>query len=108
LKKLSTGKSIARFSLDLHARYFFEEPRRMSFNTIDGLYKDTYAEFELKPFDEGSRTFVFATVNVMLERDESLTMRIVKSGPFPFQSTINMSFSRDLLNAFKLEAEQGR
>ncbi len=94
------------FSIDVRARYAFEEPSRMSFKSIEGLYKDSYGEFFLLPFDGGKKTFAFATVYVNLKNDESLTMKMVKSGPFPFESTVNMSYARDMLNAFKHNSEK--
>jgi carbon monoxide dehydrogenase subunit G len=96
------------FGFDLHAQYAFEEPERMSWKTIDGLYKDSMGEFELVPYDNGQKTFVFATTGVYTKRDDSLTMKIVKSGEFPFESMVNLFFSRDVLTQFKKEVERRR
>ena len=96
---------IFEISVDLHARYNLEPPDHMSYVAIDGLYKDSYGDIRLASFDNENRTFAFASQNVVLERDRSLTMRMVKSGAFPFESTVNMTFARDMLNQYKAEAE---
>jgi len=94
------------FGFELHARYKLEPPTRMSYVTIDGVYKDTTGDFFLVPYDGGKKTFVYATIGVMMDRDESFTMNIVRSGEFPFDSMVNMFFARDVLNKFKAEAER--
>ena len=99
---------IFSYGFDLHARYKLEPPERMSYVTIDGLYKDTSGDFALIPHDGGKRTFVFATIGVMMERDKSLTMKIVRSGSFPFDAMVNLFFARDVLNKFELEVEKRR
>lgn len=94
------------FEFDLTDRYLLEEPRRMSWNTIGGTYKDSKGEFVLVPYDNGKKTFAFATTSLMTDRDDSLAMSIVKSGAFPFESMVNMSHSRAALNGFKREAQK--
>jgi len=97
---------IFSYSFDLHARYLLEKPERMSWQAIDGLYQDSRGEFVLVPYEQGQKTFVFATTRIMTERDQSLTMKIAKSGEFPFESMIDLFFTRSVLNQFKQEAEQ--
>jgi len=97
---------IFSYDFDLHARYFLEEPSRMSWQAIDGPYRDSKGDFALMPYDQGKKTFVFATAGIVTERDQSLTMKIVKSGEFPFESMVNLFFARSVLNQFKLEAEK--
>jgi len=97
---------IFSYSFDLNAHYLLEEPERISWQAIDGPYRDSKGDFWLVPWDQGQKTFVFATTDIITERDQSLTMRIVKSGEFPFEPMIDLFFSRNVLNQFKLEAEQ--
>jgi len=97
---------IFAYSFDLHARYKLEPPRRMSYVTIDGVYKDTSGDFVLVPFADNAKTFIFATIAVMMDRDTSLTMKIVRSGSFPFDSMVNLFFARSVLNTFKAESEK--
>lgn len=78
----------------------------MTWRAVDGIYQDSHGEFTLVPHDAGKKTFVFATTSIYTERDTSLTMHIVKSGEFPFESMVNLFFSRNVLNYFKTETEK--
>ncbi|HUT53179.1 MAG TPA: SRPBCC family protein [bacterium] len=94
------------YGFDLHCRYQLEPPRRMAYETIDGAYKGSYGDFTLSPWDNGRRTFVFATIRSAIENDQGLSARIVRSGSFPFDAAVNLFFARDVLNKFKQEVER--
>jgi carbon monoxide dehydrogenase subunit G len=94
------------YGFDLHCRYQLDPPRRMSYETLDGTYKGSYGDFTLTPWDNGRRTFVFATIRSAIENDQGLSARIVRSGAFPFDAAVNLFFARDVLNKFKAEVER--
>lgn len=50
--------------------------------------------------------FVFATISVMMEQNQSLTMKIVRSGSFPLNSMVNLFFARDVRNKFQAEIKK--
>lgn len=111
LRQSTTPFNVFFFKLgfDLHTRYVLEEPERMYWRAIDGIYQDSTGEFVLLPYgDGGKKTFIFGTTGVVTDKDKSLGMRIVKSGAFPFESALNMFLSRDMLNKYKLEIERRR
>lgn len=93
------------FDFDLHAHYLLEKPERMKWTAIDGVYQDSKGDFLLVPHP-GGQTLVIATTEIVTYRDTSLTMRIVKSGEFPFESMVNTFFCRDVLNKFQDEIER--
>jgi hypothetical protein len=97
---------IFSYGFDLHARYALDPPRRMSYAAIDGVYQDTTGDFTLIPFENNTRTLVGGTISVMMDRDASLTMKIVRSGDFPFDAMINLFFARDVLTKFGREVKR--
>jgi carbon monoxide dehydrogenase subunit G len=97
---------IFKFVFELRAHYTLEPYDKISYITLDGTYKDTFGQFNLVPYEEGQKTLVFMTLKAAIENDESLTMRIVRSGDFPFDTMANFFFARDTINKFGVEIDE--
>jgi len=97
---------IFKFVFDLNAHYTLEPPAKMSYATVDGTYEGTYGRFNLIPYNQDEKTLVFMTIKAAIEKDDSLSMRIVRSGDFPFDTMANFFFARDTMNKFALEINE--
>ncbi len=97
---------IFKFVFDLHSWYELDPGRGMSYESIDGKYAGTRGSFTIMPNKNGKRTLVYGSLAAMIAKDDSLTMRIVRSGDFPFETMANFFFMRDTLNKMELEVNR--
>jgi ribosome-associated toxin RatA of RatAB toxin-antitoxin module len=106
LKTSSFSILIFSFGMELHNLYTLEPPDHLSIRTIDGLYQGSASDYQILPLGSGSKTLLFHSVGLNLERDSSLTMRMVKSGAFPATTMMCLTVSRTELSSVKEEAEK--
>jgi carbon monoxide dehydrogenase subunit G len=85
--------------------YIIEAPDHMYFNTISGLYAGSNGDFQVVPIDKGKRALLFHSTSLNMERDESLTTRMVKSGTFPFDTVMCISVAISEAHSYKKECE---
>jgi Polyketide cyclase / dehydrase and lipid transport len=92
--------------MEMHNRYILDPPYHMSFKTIDGLYEGSTSDYQILPIENGTRSILFNSVGLVTERDKSLTMRMVRSGAFPFNSMFCVTAANANVSAIKAEAER--
>ena len=97
---------IFKFVFDLHSVYELDPVNGMAYQSVKGKYAGTKGSFDLVPHHGGHRTLVYGELAARLEDDDSLSMRIVRSGDFPFETMANFFFMRDVLNKMELEVKR--
>ncbi len=97
---------IFSFGYDLHSRYDLKPPYEMTYRAIDGKYEGSHGRFRILPLEGGKKSLLFHNAGVSLEKDTSLTARIMKSGAFPAENMLNMMGAQAALVRIRLEAEK--
>jgi carbon monoxide dehydrogenase subunit G len=92
--------------MEMHGIYTMESPYHLSFLSIDGLYEGSTSDYQILPIQGGTKTLLFHSIGMNIERDNSLTMRMVKSGAFPFDTMMDITMCRTNLSAIKAESEK--
>jgi uncharacterized protein YndB with AHSA1/START domain len=77
---------IFSFGYEIHARYDLDPPHHVSYVAIDGTYEGSHGDWRLQPINNGKKTLLFHIAGINLEKDNSLTARIAKSGAFPMEN----------------------
>jgi hypothetical protein len=91
---------------EMHSVYTLDPPYHLGYKTIDGLYEGSGSDYHIVPVDEGRKTLLFNSIGMNYERDQSLTMRMVKSGAFPFRTMLDVTLCRTNLSSIKKESER--
>jgi hypothetical protein len=86
-------------------KYIIEAPHHMYYSTISGLYQGSNGDFQIVPIENGKRSLLFHSVGLNMEKDQSLTTRMVKSGTFPFDTVMCISVAISEANNYKKECE---
>ena len=94
------------FGYELHSRYNLNPPTEFTYFTVDGLYEGTHGGLRLMPIENGTKTLLFATAGLNLDRDTGLVARIIKSGAFPVENMLNMIGAQSTIAHIKREAER--
>jgi carbon monoxide dehydrogenase subunit G len=94
------------FGYELHSKYILDPPQGLVYNAIDGLYEGSHGDLRLLPLENGTKTLLFSTAGLNLEKDPSLVTRVVKSGAFPVENMLNLVGTESTLACIKAEAEK--
>ncbi len=97
---------IFNIGYDLHAQYTLEPPYHLYYHSIDGTYGGSTGDLRLVPIKDGKHTLLFCASGLNIDNDDSLTMRIAKSGAFPFKTMMDLLAGQATLVAVKTEAEE--
>lgn len=63
-------------------------------------------ELRLKPLENGTKTLIFGSGGINLDKDDGLISRIAKTGAFPLENMLNMTSAQSLLAFIRIEAEK--
>lgn len=106
LQTTSFSILIFSFGMELHNLYTLDPPEHLSVRTIGGLYQESTSDYRILPLPSGNTTLLFHSVGLKVERDSSLTMRMVKSGAFPATTMMCLTVARTELLCVKSAAEK--
>lgn len=109
LRQKSTKFSVSMFTFggqEMVNRYTMEPPGHLSFKTVGGIYEGSSGDYRIIPVEGGKKTLLIHSLGMNLDRDNSMTMRMVKSGAFPFDTMLCLTMCRTALLEVKTEAEK--
>jgi len=91
---------------DMPSRYILDPPRKITYRCFEGMYEGSHGSYRLVPLPGLDETLLFHQAGFNLERDQSLTARIFKSGAFPLENMLFMLGAQTSVEHVKEEAEE--
>lgn len=88
------------------ARYTLNPPYELSYYAYEGMYEGSHGKYRILPVDGGKRTLLFHVAGMNLDRDNSLTARIFKSGAFPLKNMLLVLGAQSTLERVREAAEK--